>query len=158
MFLVLMFILALVTYCFFEFMVPPMKYWLPYYFLPPTNREKLIKLDDLLIKPEELPGQWKIEDEPYFDEDYSNIRDQEDNLKFTMINDTEEALMQHVFRYRNIPAATIRIQEIYDEVFRIINVDMENTEIIRIIAKPGENAQLNRSMAHSGKRENTGQE
>jgi hypothetical protein len=128
LYIFLFLLLSPVVYCILVLVFGPTMYW-----MPPVHRDKQVKLEDLLIKAEDLPGQWKFDIDPYFDEDYGNKRLQDDNLIESMINiqDTE-GFTHYVLRYRNNEVAEYRYNVIYKDMYGVFGSDSEFHKVINV--------------------------
>jgi hypothetical protein len=128
LYIFLIFLLSPVVYCILVLFFGPTMYW-----MPPVHRDKQVKLEDLLIKAEDLPGQWKFDMDPYFDGDYGNKRLQDDNLIESMINiqDTE-GFTHYVLRYKNKVVAEYHYKVIYKDMYRVFGSDSEFHKVINV--------------------------
>jgi hypothetical protein len=116
------------TYCILINIFGPVMYW-----TPPPHREKKINLNDLLINSEDLPGKWVIQEEPSFDDHYSNKSYNEDNLIETMENINETEIFTHyVLRYKNIAVAYYKYTNIYKDAKVLFGADSDTHKVIEV--------------------------
>jgi hypothetical protein len=128
LFILIFLLLSQVMYC-----ILLISFGLPMYWLPPLHRDKQVGLEELLIKPEDLSGQWVIQYDPFYDDDYSWSKYHEDNLEYSLNNITEtEFLFHEIIRNWNIPVAEFRYNEIYKDAKHVFGSDSDYNKIIKI--------------------------
>jgi hypothetical protein len=103
------------------------------YWTQPPHREKPVKLEDLLIKPEDLPGQWVLEEDPFSQDDYSWDKFHEENWGYSMNNiQVTEFIHNRIIRNWNVPVAEFRYKYIYKDAYDVFGVDSEFHRIIEV--------------------------
>ena len=128
LYILILLLLSPVMYCILVIVFGPTMYW-----VQPPHREKPVELADLLIKPEDLPGKWVLQESPFSDDDYSWDKFHEENLGYSMNNiQMTEAIHHRVLRNWNIPVAEFRYNFIFNDAYDVFGVDSEFHRVIEV--------------------------
>jgi hypothetical protein len=105
----------------------------PMYWVQPPHREKPVKLEDLLIKTEDLSGQWVLQDNSFSDDHYSWEKFHEENLGYSMNNiQATEFVHNRIIRNWNIPVAEFRYDKLYKDKSALAGLENDNSVDITV--------------------------
>jgi hypothetical protein len=122
LFILILILLSPVFYCLLTIIFGPVRYW-----LPPPHHDKQVNLLDLLVKPEDLPGQWIIQEDPYYDKHYGERNLHEDNLGYSLNNiQKTEVIYHHILKNWNIPVAQFRYDKLYKDKSALVGLENDN--------------------------------